>query len=125
MHRAMKCVKDFHEKFGLDTQDVPHLPEKELSRERMKLLEYQYHEYRYAERGADLCKIADAMADMIHVICGTAHMYGIPLGAVFLEIHRSNMTKGGIGEDGKMVKGPGYSPPDIANILCEAIYGED
>lgn len=124
MHRAIECVKQFHEKFGLDVRDVPTLPEKEESLERMRQLEYQYHEYRAAERACDLCKIADALADMVHVICSTSLMYGIPLQTVFLEIHRSNLTKQGMGEDGRMVKGPKFDSPKIADILVEAIYGK-
>lgn len=125
MHRAMMCVKEFHEKFDIPINDVPHLPDKEVVRKRMKLLEDQYHEYRYAERGKDLTKVTDALADMVYVICGTAHYYGIPLDKVFAEVHRSNMTKDGKDENGKVLKGEHFSPPEIAEILLKRIYGTD
>ncbi len=130
MHRVMSCVKEFYESFGLPViTDTPHLPDEERRKLRMKLLEEEYHEYRYAERGHDLIKVADALADMVYVIAGTALEYGIPLDKVFLEIHKSNMSKLVDGkpilrEDGKVLKTPGYHRPDVAGILCDKVYGE-
>ncbi|NYH88835.1 hypothetical protein F4554_001473 [Actinopolymorpha rutila] len=60
---------------------------------------------------------------MAYVIYGTACEYGIPLDAVLAEVHRSNMSKLGpdgrpiLRADGKVVKGPGFSAPEIAPIL--------
>ena len=106
-------------------------PIQERRKLRMKLLEEEYHEYRYAERGNDLVKVADALADMLYIIGGTALEYGIPLDKIFLEVHRSNMTKldeNGqpvIREDGKIMKGPAYTKPDVAKIICDALYPEE
>ena len=52
-------------------------------------------------------KIADALADLLYFIYGTAVAYGIDMESVFLEIHRSNMTKirPAGGGDKKAVKG--------------------
>lgn len=74
----------------------------------------------------DLVQLADALADIAYVICGTALEFGIPLDAVFAEVHRSNLSK--IGPDGKPVvlpngkigKHAGYSPADVAGILRRA-----
>ena len=107
------------------------LPLAERRKLRMKLLEEEYHEYRYAERGNDIVKIADALADMLYIIGGTALEYGIPLDKIFLEVHRSNMSKldeygnPAIREDGKIMKGPNYVKPDIAKIICDALYPEE
>jgi predicted HAD superfamily Cof-like phosphohydrolase len=52
-----------------------------------------------------------------------ARQSSIPINAVFDEVHRSNMSKLGadnkpiIREDGKVLKGPNYSPPDIKAVL--------
>ena len=60
---------------------------------------------------------------MIYICCGTAVEFGIPLDAVMAEIHRANMSKlmpDGtplLREDGKVMKGPNYTPPNIKNIL--------
>ena len=70
--------------------------------------------------------IADALGDGIYVKYGHAIERGIPLDDVLREIHRSNMSKLGtdgkpiLRDDGKVLKGPNYFPPDIAKVL----YGE-
>lgn len=52
-----------------------------------------------------------------------ANEHGVDLNAVLAEIARSNMSKLGADgkpiyrEDGKVLKGPNYSPPDIAGVL--------
>ena len=67
--------------------------------------------------------VADALGDLEYVINGMALGMGIDLPAVVREIHRSNMTKLGpdgkpiYREDGKILKGPGYEPPRIAEVL--------
>lgn len=65
----------------------------------------------------DIVKIADAIADIAYVITGTAVTYGVPFDAVFQAVHVSNMTKTADPRHGKLVKGPGYQPPRIAEIL--------
>lgn len=76
----------------------------------------------------DLVEAADALADLDYVLCGSALTMGIPHAAVVREVHRSNMSK--LGADGKpiyregdskVLKGPNYSPPNIAAVLR---YGE-
>lgn len=59
--------------------------------------------------------VADALADLLYVVIGSALQWGIPLERVLAEVHRSNMTKtaGDKRADGKILKGPGYSPPDL------------
>ena len=48
---------------------------------------------------------------------------GIDLAAVLAEVQRSNMSKLGADgkpvyrEDGKVLKGPGYFAPDVAEVL--------
>lgn len=94
---------------------------------RINLIAEEFGEYLEAEALNDITKIADALGDLCVVIIGAALAYGIPLDKVFAEIHRSNMSK--MGEDGrpikrpddnKVIKGPNYTPPDIAGILSSA-----
>lgn len=71
----------------------------------------------------DLVKIADALADLDYVIEGMRLVCGINGKPIADEVHRSNMSKLGEDgkpirrEDGKIQKGPNYSPPDIAREL--------
>ena len=91
---------------------------------RQALIEEEVAELAAASRGGNLVGVADALADIVYVAYGTAHVYGIDLDAVLDEVHASNMTKLGADgrpvrrADGKVLKGPGYRSPDIAAILA-------
>lgn len=84
---------------------------------RQALLDEEVDELREAVAAADVVKIADALADITYVVGGTAVTYGIPLDAVLAEVHKSNMTKTNTPDEAKLVKGPGYEPPHIAEVL--------
>lgn len=129
MHKVVQLVTVFHEKCGFGIQDSPHLPaNRKLRESRMRQLEDKYHEYRAAERASDLVKISDCLADLIYIVIGTCLEYGIPIQEVFHAVHESNMSKvdpwPAFDENKKLVKGPNYHKPNIAEILCERMYGE-
>lgn len=70
----------------------------------------------------DSIEAADALADIDYVCAGANLCHGFPAEAVAIEVHRSNMSKLGangkpvLAADGKVVKGPNYSPPDIESV---------
>ena len=65
---------------------------------RLALIEEEVGELRARRPAAgDLIGVADALADIVYVAYGTAHVYGIDLDAVLDEVHASNMTKLGRG----------------------------
>ena len=72
---------------------------------------------------------ADALADLVYVVYGMALETGIDLAAVLAEVQRSNMSKLGADgrpvyrQDGKVLKGPGYLPPDVAAVLARGGLG--
>lgn len=76
----------------------------------------------------DLTGAADALGDIDYVTAGASLVFGFPAEAVLAEIHRANMSK--LGEDGrpikdgygKIVKGPNYQPPNIAQVLLDACH---
>lgn len=85
----------------------------------------------FAERAAppdrppDPVKVAVELGDVDYVNTGGAVNWGIPLAAVFAEIHRANLTKVDddgmpLVRDGKARKGPRYQPADIAGVLRAA-----
>ncbi len=92
----------------------------------MALIEEEVDELRAGARDGDLVEVADALADIVYVAYGTAHVYGIDLDAVLDEVHASNMTKLGPGgrpvrrPDGKVLKGPDYRPPDVNGVLARS-----
>ncbi len=122
--RAGGQVGDFHRAYGLPVRSTPTIEvgadQLEL---RLALIEEEVGELAEAARAGDLIGVADALADIVYVAYGTAHVYGIDLDAVLDEVHASNMTKLGADgrpirrADGKVLKGPDYRPPDIAAVL--------
>ena len=84
---------------------------------RWALLREELRELREADQAQDIVKLADAIGDVIYVLAGTAVVHGIPLDDVLAEIHRSNMTKVNSPSEAKLVKGPGYEPPDLERVL--------
>jgi predicted HAD superfamily Cof-like phosphohydrolase len=67
----------------------------------------------------DLVSLADGLADLDYVVEGTRLEFGIDGAPIAAEVHRANMTKvgGPNREDGKRLKPPGWTPPDIEGEL--------
>ena len=82
-------------------------------------------EYLVAANANDLVEIADALGDMLYILCGTIIEHGLQhkIEEIFDEIQRSNMSKLGVDgkptyrDDGKVLKGPNYFAPDFSKIL--------
>jgi predicted HAD superfamily Cof-like phosphohydrolase len=126
MKNKIKAVSDFHQAFGLDQEANPKADlgnAKHLLR--YSLMREENEEYLEATNNQDLVEIADALGDMLYILCGTIIEHGLQdkIEAVFEEIQRSNMSKLGqdgkpiYREDGKVLKGPNYFKPAIASIL--------
>lgn len=124
---VFEAVKAFHRAFDQPVNNKPFLPGKDERELRYKLMVEEFKEYTDAEEQNDIVEIADALADMIYIICGTAASYGIPLEAVFSEVHDSNMAKLGPDgkpikrEDGKIIKPEGWQPPDVVGVLAHQL----
>ncbi len=119
-----EMVREFQEIFSEgEIPDTPQLMSPELALFRIRLISEEFSEFINATQKQNLIECADALADLLVVVYGTAVRMGLPIGEIFEEVHRSNMSK--IGADGtpaydvggKVVKGPNYSPPDIKGIL--------
>ncbi len=84
-------------------------------------------EYFDACKDGDLIEVADALADQLYILLGTMISHGMQdvIEDIFDEVHRSNMSKLGedgkpiYREDGKILKGPNYSPPDVSKYLAD------
>jgi len=126
MKRKLEAVQEFHEAFGLG---VKHEPIANLGIDKLKLrfnlMAEENEEYMDAAKENDLVEVADALGDMLYILCGTILEHGMQykIEEVFEEIQRSNMSKLGADgkpiyrEDGKVLKGPNYFKPDIKTIL--------
>lgn len=124
--KEIKAVQEFHEAFGLDIRQQPTVAlDKKVIELRYKLMQEENEEYLEAAQAGDLVEVADALGDMLYILCGTiiSHGFQEKIEAVFDEIQRSNMSKlGKDGKpiyrvDGKVMKGPGYFKPNIAALL--------
>ena len=121
MNEEQLMVRDFHERFGLPCGRRPAWAGEDVHRLRVLLIEEELAELRNAGETRSVAQVADALADLLYVVYGTAVTYGIDLAPVFREIHRSNMSKGDPEvvrrPDGKVLKGAGYSPPRVQEVL--------
>ncbi|SDL43554.1 Predicted phosphohydrolase, Cof family, HAD superfamily [Salinimicrobium catena] len=126
MKKRLEAVKAFHTAFGLGIKDEPTADlGKEKNRLRFELMKEENEEYLQAADNNDLVEVADALGDMLYILCGTILEHGMQhkIEEVFEEIQRSNMSKLGADgnpvyrEDGKVLKGPDYFPPELAGIL--------
>ena len=126
MKKSLAAVQEFHEAFGLG---VNQQPTTDLGAEkiqlRYELMKEENEEYLEAAKNGDLVEVADALGDMLYILCGTIVEHGLQhkISEVFNEIQRSNMSKLGedgkpiYREDGKVLKGPNYLKPDLEKIL--------
>ena len=137
-------VRRFHHVYGLPVQTDGASLERESLDMRMSLIAEEFAElvgavYGQAARAEiessyrravaaddgtrDTVETADALADLIYVIYGMALETGIDLASVLAEVQRSNMSKLGADgkpvyrEDGKVLKGPDYFPPNVEAVL--------
>ena len=126
MKNKIQAVKDFHEAFKIGYRETPKADlgtEKNMLR--YKLMREENEEYLEAANNGDIVEVADALGDMLYILCGTIIEHGLQdkIEEVFNEIQRSNMSKLGedgepiYREDGKVLKGPNYFKPNIEDIL--------
>lgn len=126
MQDKINAVKEFHISFGLgysETMKADLGARKNLLR--FNLMDEENKEYFQAVKDDDLVEVADALGDMLYILCGTIIEHGMQhkIEEVFSEIQRSNMSKLGADgkpiyrEDGKVLKGPNYFKPNIQKIL--------
>jgi len=126
MKNQLEAVQAFHKSFGLGVSNTPKASLGEaVNLLRYNLMKEENEEYLDAVQNNDLIEVADALGDMLYILCGTILEHGLQfkIEEVFNEIQRSNMSKLGENglpiyrEDGKVLKGPNYSKPDFTEIL--------
>lgn len=132
-----QMVKHFHEVYGLAVRDEPIDFSFESIEDNASLFELrralnmeEWQELVEAYEGEDLIAYVDAVCDLIYVLCGSCVSFGVDLDACFAEVQRSNMSKLGedgkpiVREDGKILKGPNFSEPDLRGIIYGGNYNQ-
>ena len=119
------AVRAFHERFGVAVADRPRLPDEGVRELRIRLLREEAEEAAAALAGVSLADIAQELADLLYVTYGTAVSLGIDIRPVFAAVHAANMAKvgGGTRADGKVLKPPGWRPPDVRAVLAAQMAG--
>jgi predicted HAD superfamily Cof-like phosphohydrolase len=126
MKQKIEAVKRFHEAFKIGYRTTPKADLGDSKNKlRFDLMREENEEYFQAAQTNDLVEVADALGDMLYILCGTIIEHGMQnkIEEVFEEIQKSNMSKLDINgqpiyrEDGKVLKGPNYFKPNIKEIL--------
>tara|TARA_Y100000361_G_C11082412_1_gene301766 strand:- start:354 stop:752 length:399 start_codon:yes stop_codon:yes gene_type:complete len=118
-----ELVGDFMEAFGQEVNVEPTLRDRDVQDLRLDLIAEELEELDLAIKNKDIVEVADALTDLLYVVYGAGHAFGIDLDECFHEVHESNMSKLGedgkpiYREDGKVMKGPHYFPPELKEIL--------
>jgi len=126
MKYKIEAVKRFHEAFKIGYRTTPKADLGESKNKlRFDLMREENEEYFQAAQSNDLVEVADALGDMLYILCGTIIEHGMQnkIEDIFEEIQKSNMSKLDSNgqpiyrEDGKVMKGPNYFKPNIKEIL--------
>jgi len=118
-------VREFMMAFGQEVKNKPENPDTNTQALRYDLIKEELQELWDAQCQNDLIGVADALTDLLYVVYGAGHAYGIDLDKCFEEVQRSNMSKLGADgkpiyrEDGKVLKGPNFFQPNLEAILFE------
>jgi predicted HAD superfamily Cof-like phosphohydrolase len=121
MNTNFEKVAEFMTAFGQDVETEPTWTS--VSQLRYDLIDEELKELGQAIEERNIVEVADALTDLLYVVYGAGHSFGLDLDKCFEEVHNSNMTKLGpegkpiYREDGKVMKGPGYRAPDLKTTL--------
>ena len=116
-------VKIFMETYGQEVNTKPSFPNKKIVQLRYNLIKEELDELYSAIKDKDIIEVADALTDLLYVVYGAGHSFGIDLDKCFAEVQRSNMSKLDndgkpiYNENGKVMKGPNYSKPNLKQFL--------
>ena len=126
MKKQIESVKKFHNTYKLGYSETPiaNLGNNK-NKLRFSLMSEENEEYLEAANNDDIIEVADALGDMLYILCGTIIEHGMQdiIEDVFVEIQRSNMSKLGedgepiYREDGKVLKGPNYFKPNFKKFF--------
>ena len=127
MKKQLQQLWDFQSAYNSTRNTKPTLLDPSESMLRYELGKEELIEYLEACNNDDLVEITDALADQLYILLGTMVAHGMQdiIEDVFDEVHRSNMSKLGVDgkpiyrEDGKILKGPNFTPPNIGQFLTD------
>ena len=113
----------FMKTFGQEVKTNASLSSDKINKLRIDLIEEELEELKDAIKKKDLKETVDALTDILYVVYGAGHAFGVNLDKCFEEVQNSNMSKldeNGkpiYNESGKVMKGPNYFKPNLKKIL--------
>ena len=116
-------VRLFMKTYGQEVKDKAGFSDAKTNNLRIDLIKEELEELTEAMQDENLLEVADALTDILYVTYGAGHAFGIDLDKCFKEVQRSNMSKLGedgkpiYRDDGKVMKGPNYSEPNLKKVL--------
>jgi predicted HAD superfamily Cof-like phosphohydrolase len=116
-------VKNFMNIYEQEVKTKPSFPSEKIVQLRYDLIKEELDELSVAIKDEDIVEVADALTDLLYVVYGAGHSFGIDLDKCFAEVQRSNLSKLNIdgkpiyNENGKVMKGPNYSKPNLKQFL--------
>jgi len=95
MNGFLEKVKCFHEVFKAPVLETPQIPSKERCDLRISLISEELEEMKEAIEKGDVVEVADALGDLMVVLCGSILEFGMgdKFDKIFENIHNSNMSK--------------------------------
>ena len=116
-------VGHFMKTFGQEVKTKSELSSEKINNLRISLINEELEELKKAIQDKNIIEVADALTDILYVVYGAGHAFGINLDSCFNEVQNSNMSKldsNGkpiYNELGKVMKGPNYFKPDLSKFL--------
>lgn len=91
----LESVKEFHETFNHPVLSNPTIPDKSRCQLRINLMQEELNEIKQAIDNNDIIEIADGLCDLMYVLAGSIHEFGLgnKFEELFQEVQRSNMSK--------------------------------
>jgi phosphoribosyl-ATP pyrophosphohydrolase len=122
MKKLQKDLREFHDKAGDTPPDKIGLHNVEL---RKRLIHEEYHELMEAFEKGDMKEVIKESIDLIYVVVGALTRFGVEIEPFWNAVHKSNLSKlegMEVREDGKILKGPNYQPPNIVGEFQKQCY---
>jgi len=116
-------VEVFMKTFGQEVKNKASFSTDKINNLRFDLIKEELEELKVALENKYILEVADALTDILYVIYGAGHAFGINLDKCFNEVQLSNMSKLDknnkpiFNENGKVMKGPNYFKPNLSKFL--------
>ena len=130
--KQLNDTQEFSNAYGLPVASAPVFNKESIYKQHMLILE-EVEELEDAASEGSMAGVLDAIEDIMYLCPNLLNSTGLwqVHHEAWDEVHRSNMSKLGADgkpiyrEDGKVMKGPNYSPPQLQGIVDRVYDGPE